>query len=265
MRTETVNFVELLHASADPARADYEKRYMKSARTDWGLSIPKIDASIRTLHTLPEPARLAVARDLWREEVYDLRIASARIVTKLSGARDADIWRFLAERMSELDGWAIADNFADSGGPRLVAEPERLDEVELWVASSHLWTRRASLVFTLAWMRSGRSPERMLGWARATRRRPRMVHPEGDRLVAARTRQTRRAAGAGMAGDARRRVEGVCEKGGGEVSFTVESSKGGPMNETEEQALEAYSRGEMTALELRRRFGGATYGDVLRC
>ena len=31
-----------------------------------------------------------------------------------------------------------------------------------------------------------------------------------------------------------------------------------------QQALAAYSRGEMTALELRRRLGGATYGDVLR-
>ena len=30
----------------------------------------------------------------------------------------------------------------------------------------HLWTRRASLVFTLPWTRSGRDPERMLGWAR---------------------------------------------------------------------------------------------------
>ncbi len=29
------------------------------------------------------------------------------------------------------------------------------------------------------------------------------------------------------------------------------------------QALEAYSRGTMTALELRRRLGDATYGDVL--
>jgi len=29
-------------------------------------------------------------------------------------------------------------------------------------------------------------------------------------------------------------------------------------------ALEAYSRGAMSALELRRRLGGATYGDVLR-
>jgi hypothetical protein len=36
------------------------------------------------------------------------------------------------------------------------------------------------------------------------------------------------------------------------------------MDENQKQALGAYSRGEMTALELRRRLGGATYGDVLR-
>ncbi len=32
---------------------------------------------------------------------------------------------------------------------------------------------------------------------------------------------------------------------------------------TEKQALEAYSRCEITAIDLRRRLGGATYGDVL--
>ena len=36
------------------------------------------------------------------------------------------------------------------------------------------------------------------------------------------------------------------------------------MREQENQALEAYSRGEMTALDLRRRLGGIGYGDVLR-
>ena len=35
------------------------------------------------------------------------------------------------------------------------------------------------------------------------------------------------------------------------------------MNEPDRQALEAYSRGDMTAIELRRRLGDATYGDVL--
>jgi hypothetical protein len=36
------------------------------------------------------------------------------------------------------------------------------------------------------------------------------------------------------------------------------------MKMTEEEALVAYSRGAMTALELRRRLGGVSYGDVLR-
>ncbi|HXZ14818.1 MAG TPA: hypothetical protein VEH77_02385 [Roseiarcus sp.] len=36
------------------------------------------------------------------------------------------------------------------------------------------------------------------------------------------------------------------------------------MTETERQALDAFSQGQMTAIELRRRLGGATYGDVLR-
>ena len=32
----------------------------------------------------------------------------------------------------------------------------------------------------------------------------------------------------------------------------------------EKQDLEAFSRGDMGAIELRRRLGGATYGEVLR-
>jgi hypothetical protein len=35
------------------------------------------------------------------------------------------------------------------------------------------------------------------------------------------------------------------------------------MNDQDRTALEAFSRGEMTAIELRRRLNGATYGDVL--
>ena len=35
------------------------------------------------------------------------------------------------------------------------------------------------------------------------------------------------------------------------------------MNEKEKEALQAFSHGEMTALELRRRLGGATYGEIL--
>jgi len=35
------------------------------------------------------------------------------------------------------------------------------------------------------------------------------------------------------------------------------------MSETDRPALEAYSRGELTAIALRRRLGDASFGDVL--
>ena len=35
------------------------------------------------------------------------------------------------------------------------------------------------------------------------------------------------------------------------------------MNPKDRKKLEAFSRGEMTAIELRRRLGDATYGEVL--
>jgi 3-methyladenine DNA glycosylase AlkD len=165
MRSETAAFIEGLRERGGAARAEWDKRYMKSSRTHWGVPTPELVAAIRMLRPLSEPIRLRVATELWREEVFDLRIAAARIVAELSDAADAGVWRFLTKRMAELDGWAIADDFADAAGPRIIFAPERLDEVERWTESRHLWTRRASLVFTLAWMKSGRSPERMLGWA----------------------------------------------------------------------------------------------------
>ena len=67
--------------------------------------------------------------------------------------------------MPDLDGWAVADNLQGAASQCLLADPRRLDVVETWVQNSHLWTRRASLVFTLAWTKPGLNPERMLGWA----------------------------------------------------------------------------------------------------
>jgi 3-methyladenine DNA glycosylase AlkD len=67
--------------------------------------------------------------------------------------------------MPDLDGWAVADSLAAVGTRCLLADPRRLDVVETWVQDRHLWTRRAALVFTLAWTKGDRDPERMLDWA----------------------------------------------------------------------------------------------------
>lgn len=38
----------------------------------------------------------------------------------------------------------------------------------------------------------------------------------------------------------------------------------GPISESERAALRAYSRGDLAALDLRRRLGDATYGEILK-
>jgi 3-methyladenine DNA glycosylase AlkD len=94
-----------------------------------------------------------------------LRIVAGRILARKPIEPDEKVWRFVTERLADLDGWAVADQMASVGSRCLVAEPARLDVVETWVESPHLWTKRAALVFTLPWTRAGHDPERMLGWA----------------------------------------------------------------------------------------------------
>jgi 3-methyladenine DNA glycosylase AlkD len=155
-----------LNAFADPQRAAQEKRYQKSSWEHWGVALPKMDAAIRaTVADLGQGDSLQLAARLWREPVWDLRIVAGRLLARRAVAPDADVWAFVTQRMGDLDGWAIADNLAVVGGRCLLADPARLESVESWVDSPHLWTRRAALVFTLAWTKDGRDPARMLGWA----------------------------------------------------------------------------------------------------
>jgi 3-methyladenine DNA glycosylase AlkD len=158
--------VAALHALADPARAEKEKSYQKSSWEHWGVALPKMDAAIRdAVADLDGPASLALAERLWREPVWDLKIVAGRLLARPRVVPDGAVWAFVTARLADLDGWAVADNLANVGSRCLLADSARLDEVERWVASPHLWTRRAALVFTLPWAKGERDPERMLGWA----------------------------------------------------------------------------------------------------
>ena len=159
-------FADCLLSFASRERAEFEKKYQKSQWRHWGVALPKMDVAIReALKDLPARELLALSERLWREPVWDLKIAAGRILARESVQPSESLWRFVRGRMPDLDGWAVADNLAMVGSRCLIAEPRRLDAVERWIKVPHLWTRRAALVFTLPWTKSGRDPERMLGWA----------------------------------------------------------------------------------------------------
>jgi 3-methyladenine DNA glycosylase AlkD len=156
-----------LRELGSPERAAWDQAYHKSKGLEhWGVRTPLMRRLIATTLAGATPAMaLELARRLWNEPVWDLKIAAFRLAAHKSVPADGELWRFVTARVGELDGWAVADTLADVGARCLVADPGRLDVVEAWVESRHLWTRRASLVFTLPWTKAARDPERMLGWA----------------------------------------------------------------------------------------------------
>jgi 3-methyladenine DNA glycosylase AlkD len=82
------------------------------------------------------------------------------------------VWETIKGWVPDFDAWAIADHACMAGQKRLVAVPARVEEVEAWTRSDHLWTRRAALVITLPWTRQNHPKpadleirDRVLGWA----------------------------------------------------------------------------------------------------
>lgn len=167
-------FVDQLVALSDPARAQEMRHYHKADRFYLGLSNPQINDLTQSWRTeLDTPARVALADALWQTNVYEARLAAAKLLTQANiRPDDTAAWDLIASWTPDFDSWAIADHACMAGQKRLVADPTRIDQVEFWVTSDHIWTRRAALVITLPWTKQNNPKpdeliirDRVLGWA----------------------------------------------------------------------------------------------------
>ncbi len=172
-----VNLVMALAAlrdAADADRAQQMKAYHKVDREYLGLSnTVGNELAAQWRKSLPLDDCLALADALWQSNIFEARITAAKMLVQARIRPDDDgAWQLILKWMPEMDCWAIADAVAMAAQRRLQAEPTRLDIVERWTTSDHLWTKRAALVFTLPWTKD-RNPkpheiaarDRILGWA----------------------------------------------------------------------------------------------------
>ncbi|GLQ26996.1 DNA alkylation repair protein [Sulfitobacter pacificus] len=167
-------YLEQLTALADQARAVEMRKYHKVDRTYLGLSNPQIDALTKEWRAeLETDARVALSDALWQTDVYEARVAAAKLLTQARiRPDDTAAWELIASWTPDFDSWAIADHACMAGQKRLVADPARLDHVETWITSDHMWTRRAAFVSTLPWTKQNHpkpaeieARDRILGWA----------------------------------------------------------------------------------------------------
>ena len=162
-----------LRAAGDSGKAAKDAAYHRTDRETWGVP-GDVLAEMTTAwrRAWPIETRLAVAGALWDDGAHDARIAAPKLLAQARIPEDGAVWDLLVTWVPAFDGWAIADVACGALARRLVASPARLDVVEGWTGSDHLWTKRAALVATLPWTKR-RHPseaeraarERVLGWA----------------------------------------------------------------------------------------------------
>lgn len=165
--------LEALHALGNAEKASQMAAYHKVDRPYLGVANGDLDALARDWRrAMDAQTRAALAGALWDSNIHEARIAAAKLLTQARQKDDTATWDRIQSWVPEFDAWAIADHACIAGQKRLIADPSRIDTVENWTRSDHLWTRRAALVITLPWTKQ-RDPkpeelavrERVLGWA----------------------------------------------------------------------------------------------------
>lgn len=164
-----------LEAQIEPGRAAQMASYHKQTRVVLGISngvVNDLTKAWRQQLTLAD--RVALAGDLWQSDIFEARIAAGKLLTQSRIKDDGPVWDLLQSWVPDFDSWAIADHACSAIGKRLVAAPDRLDQVEGWTQSDHMWSRRAALVATLPWAKlpnpkpaDDAARLRILGWAAA--------------------------------------------------------------------------------------------------
>lgn len=162
-----------MKAHIEPGRAEGMRGYHKIDREYLGIANGPLDDLAKDWRrNLTLDARVALADGLWQTNIYEARVVAAKLLTQARIKDDGAVWRLIASWVPDFDCWAIADHAMMAGQRRVTADPSRLDEVEAWTQSDHMWTKRAALVITLPFNRTRDASseelairERVLGWA----------------------------------------------------------------------------------------------------
>jgi 3-methyladenine DNA glycosylase AlkD len=165
--------ITALSAHIEPGRAEQVAAYMKVDRPYLGVAMPAVnELTTKWRRELSLDERIALADALWKTNIHEAMIAATKLLLQARIRPDTDVWRLIVSWLPDFDAWAIADHAMMAGQKRVVADPSRLDEIEEWTRSDHMWTRRAALVVTLPFTKQNNpkpyevaARNRILGWA----------------------------------------------------------------------------------------------------
>lgn len=166
--------LDLLRAHGDAERAKGLAEHHKVPRDYLGVATGTLgDLAQEWRQGLDLPTRLALADGLWKTNIFEARIAAAKLLTQARiRPDDTAVWEMLLSWMPDFDSWAIADQVMTAAQKRLVADPSRIETVAGWTTSDDHWIKRAVMIIALPFAKQNHPSEaelavrvRVMGWA----------------------------------------------------------------------------------------------------
>ncbi len=167
------NCIDQLIQLGNTEKAAQMAAYHKVARRYLGIDNPTVTNLANQWRSECDlETRVALAKGLWESDIFEARLAAIKLLTQARIRPDGEVWNLIISWVAGFDSWALADHACSAGSRRIMADLSRLDEVETWSHSDHLWTKRAALVITLPLSKRPfpkpdelEARERVLSWA----------------------------------------------------------------------------------------------------
>ncbi len=149
-----------LRSRGDPVRAVQEKRYLKSEREHFGVTVPGIRAAVvGWAQGHPGLARsdlLALVARLWNRPAHECRFAAVELLERFGPLLEPTDLSFLQQLIRGSGTWALVDGLAATvTGGLLERHPELAEALDAWADDPDFWVRRSALLALLGPLRRG--------------------------------------------------------------------------------------------------------------
>jgi 3-methyladenine DNA glycosylase AlkD len=150
----------LLRPIGTKERAEQEKRYLKSDLEFIGVTVPDlrrvVKEAVKGYAGLDQRAAVAWAVALWREPVFERRMAAVEILRFAGKQLRADDLATVEALIRDARTWALVDSLAgDVAGGIALRDPSSWPRVDAWAADEDFWVRRSALLVLLPGIRAG--------------------------------------------------------------------------------------------------------------
>jgi 3-methyladenine DNA glycosylase AlkD len=159
-REAAAELEQSLRKKGTAERAAQEKRYLKSALTHLGVTVPNARlvarSFVRAHRDLRRAELLAIVAALWKKPIYELRSMAVMFLDEYSDRLEPADLKLVERFLRESKTWALVDELsARVAGSIVERYPRSVTVLDRWSKDEDFWLRRSAMLALLGPLRRG--------------------------------------------------------------------------------------------------------------